>query len=117
MVTEFELMILCSVGGQKQWIAIARAILRDTPILILDEATCALDAKSEHYIKEVIQALGHDCEVKRTILVKAHRPSTARVCDRIIVMDGGEIVEDGSSQAADSKRLAMLSRAQKKAVT
>ncbi|KAK6940865.1 ABC transporter-like, ATP-binding domain [Dillenia turbinata] len=66
-------MILCSVGGQKQWIAIARAILRDTPILILEEATSALDAKSEHYIKEVIQALGHDCEVKRTILVMAHR--------------------------------------------
>ncbi|KAK6928385.1 ABC transporter-like, ATP-binding domain, partial [Dillenia turbinata] len=80
-------------GGQKQRIAIARAILRDTPILILDEATSALDAESEHYIKEVIQALGHNCEVKRTIIVIAHRLSTAKICDRIIVMDGGQIVE------------------------
>ncbi|KAK6940862.1 ABC transporter-like, ATP-binding domain [Dillenia turbinata] len=101
-----ELMILCSVEGQKQRIAIARAILRDPPILILDKATSALDAESEHYIKEVVQALGHACEV-RTILVMARRPTTSKICDGINVMDGGQIVADGSLQAADSKRWAM----------
>ncbi|XVE92352.1 hypothetical protein REPUB_Repub01dG0089600 [Reevesia pubescens] len=83
-------------GGQKQRIAIARAILRDPTILILDEATSALDAESEHNIKGVLCALRSDSSTKRTVIVIAHRLSTIQAADRIVVMDGGQIVEMGS---------------------
>ncbi|XP_021901206.1 LOW QUALITY PROTEIN: ABC transporter B family member 26, chloroplastic [Carica papaya] len=85
-------------GGQKQRIAIARAILRDPTILILDEATSALDAESEHYVKGVLRALRTDSISKRTVIVIAHRLSTIQAADRIVVMDGGQIVEMGSHQ-------------------
>ncbi|XP_022726165.1 ABC transporter B family member 26, chloroplastic-like isoform X2 [Durio zibethinus] len=83
-------------GGQKQRIAIARAILRDPTILILDEATSALDAESEHNVKGVLRAVRSDSSTKRTVIVIAHRLSTIQAADRIVVMDGGKIIEMGS---------------------
>jgi subfamily B ATP-binding cassette protein MsbA len=78
-------------GGQRQRIAIARAILKDAPILILDEATSALDTKSERYIQAAMDQVMEG----RTTFVIAHRLSTIENADRILVMDEGEIVEDG----------------------
>lgn len=83
-------------GGQKQRIAIARAILRDPALLILDEATSALDAESEHNVKGVLRAVRNDLKMKRTVLIIAHRLSTIQAADRIVVMDGGQIVEMGT---------------------
>ena len=81
-------------GGQKQRIAIARAVLRDAPILILDEPTSGLDAAAE---RTVIDALER-AAAGRTTLVIAHRLSTVRLADRIIVLDGGRIVEQGTHE-------------------
>jgi subfamily B ATP-binding cassette protein MsbA len=78
-------------GGQRQRLCIARAILRQTPILILDEATSQVDAESEHLIQQAIESLMHE----RTTFVIAHRFSTILSADRIIVMDRGEIVGEG----------------------
>lgn len=83
-------------GGQKQRIAIARAILRDPSILILDEATSALDAESEYNVKGVLRAVGNDLKTKRTVIIIAHRLSTIQAADRIVVMEGGRIVEMGN---------------------
>ncbi|GMY26301.1 ABC transporter B family member 26, chloroplastic [Fagus crenata] len=83
-------------GGQKQRIAIARAILRDPTILILDEATSALDAESEHNVKGVLRAVKSDLSMKRSVIIIAHRLSTIQAADRIVVMDGGQVVEMGS---------------------
>ncbi|XP_073303069.1 ABC transporter B family member 26, chloroplastic [Primulina huaijiensis] len=83
-------------GGQKQRIAIARAVLRDPSILILDEATSALDAESEHNVKGILRSVQSGQETKRTVVIIAHRLSTIQAADRIIVMDGGKIVEMGS---------------------
>jgi len=79
-------------GGQKQRIAIARAILRDAPILILDEPTSSLDAVAEQVVME---ALGR-AAAARTTLIIAHRLSTVRLADRIVVLDHGRIVEEGT---------------------
>lgn len=79
-------------GGEKQRIAIARAILADRPILILDEATSALDSVTERVIQESLEALMEG----RTTIVIAHRLSTLSRMDRILVFDQGEIVEEGS---------------------
>ena len=79
-------------GGQRQRIAIARAFVRQAPILILDEATAALDSKAESEVQEAIKRL----EEGRTVLCVAHRLSTLRDMDRIIVLETGRIVESGS---------------------
>ena len=82
-------------GGERQRIAIARAILKDAPILLLDEATSALDAESERLVQ---QALGRLMK-NRTTLVIAHRLSTVREADLIVVLEEGKIVETGSHDA------------------
>jgi ATP-binding cassette subfamily B protein len=79
-------------GGQRQRLAIARAILRDAPILLLDEATSSLDAESERLVQEALERLMQG----RTTLVIAHRLATVRAADRIVVMDEGRIVEQGT---------------------
>lgn len=79
-------------GGQCQRIAIARAILKNAPILILDEATSALDSVTEKYIQEALHVLMQN----RTTIVVAHRLSTLAQMDRILVFDQGRIIEDGS---------------------
>ncbi len=81
-------------GGQRQRLAIARALYKDAPILILDEATSALDAESERAVQEALQVLMRN----RTTLVIAHRLSTVRHADRIVVMNAGEIVEIGTHE-------------------
>ncbi len=82
-------------GGQRQRIALARAFLRDAPILLLDEATSSLDSESESIIQDAMDKLS----VGRTTLVVAHRLSTVRNADQIIVLDQGKIVESGSHQS------------------
>lgn len=79
-------------GGQRQRITIARALLRDAPVLLLDEATSALDAESEQLVQQALERL----MANRTTLVIAHRLATVRAAERIVVMDGGRIVEQGS---------------------
>ena len=79
-------------GGQRQRVAIARALLRDAPILLLDEATSALDTKSERLVQDALARLSAD----RTTLVIAHRLSTVRDADQILVMEQGRIVERGT---------------------
>jgi len=79
-------------GGQRQRIAIARAILRQAPLLLLDEATSALDAESETLVQQALTGL----MAQRTSIVIAHRLATVQSCDRILVLDQGRIVEEGT---------------------
>ncbi|WP_430875581.1 lipid A export permease/ATP-binding protein MsbA [Gilliamella sp. G0441] len=82
-------------GGQRQRIAIARVLLRNNPILILDEATSALDNESERLVQEAIEVL----QKNRTSIIIAHRLSTIEKSDRILVIDKGQIIEDGNHQS------------------
>ncbi|MDX8483061.1 ABC transporter transmembrane domain-containing protein [Mesorhizobium sp. VK24D] len=86
-------------GGQRQRVAIARAILRDAPILLLDEATSALDAESETLVQTALERLMRG----RTTVVIAHRLATVLKADRILVMEGGRIVEEGTHQSLVAK--------------
>jgi subfamily B ATP-binding cassette protein MsbA len=79
-------------GGQRQRIAIARALLKDPAVLILDEATSSLDNESERLIEDAMERL----LAGRTTLIIAHRLSTVRRADRLVVLDRGRIVEEGS---------------------
>ena len=82
-------------GGQRQRLAIARAILKDAPILLLDEATSALDSESERAVQLALEGLMRS----RTTLVVAHRLATVLSADRIVVVDQGRIVEEGTHEA------------------
>ncbi|MEU0373145.1 ABC transporter ATP-binding protein [Streptomyces sp. NPDC006283] len=95
-------------GGEKQRLAIARTILRDPPVLILDEATSALDTRTEHAVQQAIDALSRG----RTTITIAHRLSTVRDADRIVVLDAGRIAECGSHRRllAQGGRYAALVR-------
>jgi ATP-binding cassette subfamily B protein len=86
-------------GGQRQRIAIARALLRDAPLLLLDEATSALDAESERLVQDALDRLMAD----RTTIVIAHRLATVRAADRIVVMDQGAIVEEGTHASLSAR--------------
>jgi ATP-binding cassette, subfamily B, bacterial MsbA len=100
-------------GGQRQRLSIARAILRDAPILLLDEATSALDNESEKYVQEALERLMRG----RTTLVVAHRLSTIRNADTIIVIDRGKVVEQGDHAALVNNDSGLYSRLHEIGVT
>ena len=79
-------------GGEKQRIAIARTVLRNPPVLVLDEATSSLDTRTEHEVQDALDRLAEG----RTTIAIAHRLSTVRSADQIVVLEHGEIVERGS---------------------
>ena len=81
-------------GGQKQRVSIARAVLKNPPIMILDEATSALDTESERYVQDALEKMMEN----RTSLIIAHRLSTIQKADHIVVMEKGDIIEQGSHQ-------------------
>jgi ATP-binding cassette, subfamily B, bacterial len=99
-------------GGERQRVAIARAILKNAPILVLDEATSSLDSESEELIQDALANLMKD----KTVIVIAHRLSTIMKMDRIIVLDKGKIVEQGSHRELTAKKNGLYNRLWKKQV-
>ncbi|MFC5721544.1 ABC transporter ATP-binding protein [Streptomyces gamaensis] len=102
-------------GGERQRLAIARTILRDPPVLILDEATSALDTRTEHAVQQAIDALAEG----RTTITIAHRLSTVRHADQIVVLDAGRIAEQGTHEqllADDGQYAALVRRDARSAV-
>ena len=93
-------------GGQKQRVAIARAMLKNAPILVLDEATSALDSESEVAIQKAL----HELMEGKTVIAIAHRLSTLREMDRIIVLENGKIIEDGTHTTLAKKRNGVYAR-------
>lgn len=81
-------------GGEKQRISIARAIMKDSPVIILDEATANVDPENEKELTEAIEALTKD----KTIIMIAHRLKTVRHADQILVVDGGRLVQQGTHE-------------------
>lgn len=94
-------------GGQKQRLAIARAIIRDPTILLLDEATSALDVQSEQVVQEALDRI----MVGRTTVVVAHRLNTIKKLDSIAVVADGKVVEQGTYPQLKTKRGAFFSLA------
>jgi subfamily B ATP-binding cassette protein MsbA len=82
-------------GGQRQRISIARAVLRKAPVLVLDEATSAMDTESERLVQQSVETLSKQC----TVVTIAHRLSTIQNADNIIVLDNGRIIEQGTHEA------------------
>jgi ABC-type multidrug transport system fused ATPase/permease subunit len=82
-------------GGQRQRLAVARALLREPPILLLDEATASVDSETDELIQDALERLSGQC----TIMIIAHRLSSVRRADRVVVLDGGRIVESGTPEA------------------
>jgi ATP-binding cassette, subfamily B, bacterial len=93
-------------GGQRQRLAIARALLVNPPILVLDDATSAVDVAVEQRIHEALQGLLHG----RTTLIVAHRLSTIALADRVLLIDNGRVAADGTHQEllATSAKYAMV---------
>lgn len=89
-------------GGQRQRIALARAVLADPRVLILDDATSAVDPTKEHEIRAALAEVTHN----RTTIIIAHRPATVALADRVLVIEGGQIVEEGTHESllAESPR-------------
>jgi ABC-type phosphate transport system ATPase subunit/ubiquitin-protein ligase len=100
-------------GGQRQRIAIARAFVRQAPILILDEATASLDSKAEAEVQGAIDRV----EEGRTVVCVAHRLSTLRSMDRIIVLDAGRVVESGGFAELMERNGAFAAMARKQGIT
>jgi ATP-binding cassette subfamily B protein len=93
-------------GGERQRVAIARAILKNAPIIVLDEATSSLDSESEELIQEALRKLMES----KTVIVIAHRLSTIMKMDRIIVLENGKIVEEGSHESLLKKKSGLYRR-------